>query len=274
MFRCYKQKNRVGSRVSQRRLGLSLMELLIAVSIMSGIAASVGAVAMAVQTSNDYNQSHDLAVQHGRVALLRIRRTIREATFTDDFPGFASFSEFIGPWEFPDTLVVWHPQKTASNPQGLPANVDGPPLFEELVIFAPDPNAPDHFLEITLPGDNQPVPDWSDTAFWSAELVAIKTSDTVKKVVLTDHLRVAQVSDASLSLPEERGVAQFLVRPTRAEWDAFNSDADPLTWTDVYGQQRGVRQSWCEIEFQLESKTISVTPQTIPFFGSAAVYFQ
>jgi prepilin-type N-terminal cleavage/methylation domain-containing protein len=252
------------------RRGLSLIELLIASSIMLLIAGALGMLAMTAQMSAEYGHGHSHATQHARVALERIERTLAGATASEQFPGFAAFNESVGGWDFPDTLVVWHPEGAAVDPEGLPR-------FDELVIFCPDPAAPNRLLEITLPDDTRTAYAADDTSSWQTALAAIKAANDGERVELTDLLRTADPGDGDL-----RGAVRFVVtvRPSQAEWADYEGGTiawDDINWVqDIHGSQAGLRQAWCRLELQLLPEGIDGKAPSdelaLPFFGSAAVY--
>ena len=247
-----------------------MVELLIATSIMAIIAGALGTLAMSVQVGNQHSFSQSTITQHGRVVMDRIQRTLNGATANENFPGFAVFSESVGPWEFPDTIVVWNPSGQAADPAGLPR-------VNELVIFCPDPASPTQLVEIRIPGDTQPVPPLSDVAAWQTSLSWAKTTNTAQRVVLTDMVRAPAVGS------QPRGAVRFqaVQRPSDAQLQAYRSASlawEDVAWVqDVYSSNTGLRQNWCRIELQLVPPVMGRQPiasETIPFFGSAAVYYQ
>ena len=267
-----RRHNRPRSAPQRRRRGLTLIELLLAMVVMSIVMAALGMLAAAVQASNEYTQSHGVATQHARVTLGRIQQKVAAAAASEDFPGLAVFAESVDGFDFPDTLVVWAPD-------GAPANADGPPLFRELVIYCPDPAAPHRLLEITVPNDSRATPPLTSTSTWMSELAAIKSSNTATKTVLTDDLRTAPVSQLD---DAPRGVVRFDERilPSQTDWASFQSGSlawEDVPWAqDVYGASSGLRQSWCRIELQLVATGgggVSGSDAAIPFFGSAVLYY-
>ena len=181
-----------------------------------------------------------------------------------------------GGWEFPDTLVVWHPD-------GAPADPEGLPQFDELVIYCPDRSLPNRLVEMTLPGDARTVPPPEDTAQWEAEIEAIKRGSRWRAVMLTDLLRTGRVGNGALG--SRRGAAQFAVRlrPSQEEWQQFANGEigwDELAWVQgIYGSQTGLRQVWVRIELQLvpgDRAAADTSGATIPVpaLGSAALYYQ
>ena len=67
--------------------GLTLLELLVAMSIMAMVVVSLGTLANGVQQGFDYTEGHSTATQHARVTLERITRSVREAQASEQFPG-------------------------------------------------------------------------------------------------------------------------------------------------------------------------------------------
>ena len=269
---------------SRRWSGLTLLEMLISISIMSIIALAMGGMAMSVRQTTDYTQGRGAAMQHGRVALERINRLVSGAYTAPSHPGAVVVYDLIGAYRFPDTLLVWRPA-------GDPANPSGPPLMSEVVIVCPDPAAPSQLVEITAPTDSRQVPfDAStlNTTAWRNALVAIKTANTSQKTVLTDLLRTASAtSNGSTSgTGSLRGAVRFEceLHPTAAEWTAYK--AGTLAWSNMAWAQSlyntnaltGLRQVWVRSELQLmpddmQGQQDTTGQRVIPFFGSTALYY-
>jgi len=262
--------------VRPRRRGLSFLELLIAVSIMVMLAGTLAALGQAVQQGFEYCEGYGEATQHARVVLDRIQRTVNEATANEQFPGFLVVGDQVGVWDYPEVLVVWHPTGMPADPQGLPR-------FNELVIYCPDWYLPNRLVEITVPGDTRTVPAPTDLAAWRSELAAIRKAADRQSVVLTDLVRTAVVPAAVDS--SVRGAVRFAsrLRPSKEQWEEYQAGTrswEGLSWVQwIYGPQTGLRQAWVRIEIQLmpgESWVANDTSryQPLPFFGSAAVYYE
>ncbi len=262
-----------GRTAESSRSGLTLLELLLAMSILVMLAGSLGALAQAVQSGAEFGEGHGGATQHARVALERITRTVSRATASNRFPGILVASTTVGTWRFPDTLVVWHPTASARNPKGLPC-------FDELVIYCPHPDHANQLVEIVVPegSDARTVPEVSDTATWLTELESLKRANLSNAVVLTDLLRTGVVSGSATV----RGAVRFVerLRPSNTEWEAYQAGSQSwktLSWVQgIYGPRAGLRQAWVRIELQLVPATVSGgrrEQEAIPFFGSATLYY-
>lgn len=263
------------SGARRRRDGFTLAELLSVTVVMSLVAATMAALSSAVQISADHQYGQGLAMQHGRVAIERIERTVRGATANEQFPGFLVVSYSLGGYAYPDSLVVW-------SPEGDPADADGMPRMEELVVFRPDSSDPTKLMELRSVGDTRSAPVPSAISAWQSELEAIQYNTQATRAVLTDLMRVATATNSSGSLLGKRGCVRFEVRlgPSDAEWAEYKAGTrawENLSWAqDLYGSTNGTRQAWCRVELQLrpgdvDSNEVEVA---IPFFGSGALYYQ
>jgi len=254
---------------------MTLLELLIAISIMAMVVGTLGALARGVQEGYTYTEGHGTATQHARVVLERISATVREATTSPEFPGVLVVSEEDGGWEFPDTLVIWHPDGPPADPAGLPR-------YNELVMYCPGPALPNRLVEMTVPGDTRTVPPPESTSQWETEIEAIKSGSRRRTVMLTDLLRTGRVEEGALG--SLRGAARFAVRlrPSQEEWQAFKDgeiDFDDLAWVQgIYGSQTGLRQVWVRAELQLmpgdQAAADSASATPVPVLGSAALYYE
>lgn len=264
---------------------MTLLELLIAISIMVIVVGTLGSLAKGVQEGYQYSEGHAAATQHARVALDRIVRTVSEAVASEQFPGVLVVTEEAGQWWFPDTLVVWRPD-------GEPVDPDGLPRYGELVVFCPYPAEPNRLVEITVPGDMRPVPPPEDAGQWAAAIEAIKAGADVEAVdnsgsqstvTLTELMRVCPVAEGSLS--QRRGAVRFQrrLRPSQGQWTAYREgglDWGELAWVQgTYGPGTGLRQVWLRIELQLipseeAAGNHRADGRPVPFFGSAALHYE
>jgi hypothetical protein len=256
-----------------RRRAVTLLELLIALTIVVMVAGALGAITRTVELGFEYNQGRGTATQHARVLLDRISRTAQEATANEQFPGFIVLAEQVGLWRFPDTLVIWHPD-------GDPAAPDGLPRLDELVIYCPHPEAPGTLVEITT-SDTAALS--QDEAVRKAQIDAIKRSNSSEVSGLTSLMRTGGVDDGGNA--QLRGALRFetLLRPSdeqlKTEAEDLGVDWEDLPWVQgIYGSHTGLRQAWVRIELQLMTGDPPAPGavdrrQAIPFFGSAALYY-
>lgn len=263
---------------NETRRGLTLIELLSAMMIMTMIVGTLGAMAKAVFVSSEYGQGHAATSQHARVAIDRIGRAVRGAYASELYPGFGVIDEQVGVWRLADTLVVWRPRVTPSTPTAEPFHAEGPPRFNELVVFCPDPDEPNQLIELTAAdGDTRDM----TTATLFSDVESLKRSKSSKKVVLTDLLHAASLNGNS----EQRGAVRFevQVRPTEQQWADY--EAGSLAWGDlpwvqgVYSSKTGLRQVWVRIEMQLTPAAAAAVSEKeqlppVPYFGSAALYYE
>ena len=263
----------INQQAANRRSALTLVELLLAVAILSLIAGALGALARTVSIGSQYSSNASTSVQHARVTLERISRTIESATANENFPGAIVVAETVGGLRHPNSLVVWRPPSAPADSAGLPR-------FNELVIYSASTSAANELCEFTAPGDTRIVPAITDTAAWKSEIAALKGAAGTKKTLLTDRIRVSSSGGEA----EKRGAIRFEVarRPTLTELAGYRAGTtawDELPWPQgIYGAQAGMSQTWVRIELQLvpfaSSRIVSSSENVFPFFGSGAIYFE
>jgi hypothetical protein len=254
------------------RRALTLIEMLTAMSVVSLMTVSLGALAHAVRISSDYTEGTTNATQHARVAFERISRAVGQGLASESFPGAIVFADTVGSWTYPDTLVVWHPTGAAANPTGMPQ-------FNEIVVYCPNPATPNQLLEITSPTDTRVVPAITDLSTWNSELANLKTGLASQKVLITDLVRTATPTTGTVA----RGAVRFAVElhPTATDWANFRAGSlafSSVPWVQtIYGSQTGLRQTWVRGELQLmPGYNLPSDPSgqvAIAFIGSAALYW-
>jgi hypothetical protein len=251
---------------------------MIAVTILAMVAVVLGTLSNGVQRSYEYTDGFGMATQHGRVVCDRIIRTLQESYANEKFPGFIVVPEQQGTWRFPENLAVWHPAGTPAAPADLPR-------FNEVIVYCTASNSPNNLIELTVPTDTRTVPSPNATEQWLNEIRTMKVSANSKIVTLTTLLRACAVPAQANSV---RGAVRFetRLRPDDTQWQAYKSS--PQTWAHctslpwvqgLYGTQGGLRQSWVRFELQIMpgltwTANDPRAQRAVPFFGSAAVYFQ
>jgi hypothetical protein len=246
--------------------------MMLAVAVLSMMTVALGALTQAVRVAADFTEGTSAATQHARVALHRIDAAVTASFANEAFPGAVAFADTIGLYNYPDTLVVWRPAGDPAAPAGLPQ-------FNEIVVFCPNPSAPNELLEITSPADTRQVPPITDLATWSSELATLKTGPTSQKILLTDLVHSASPSGEPAVL---RGAVRFAVElsPSAQAWADYQASSitfDEVPWAQtIYGSQSGLRQTRVACELQLMSSLggTSSASAAIPFFGSAASYWE
>jgi len=254
------------------RRGMTVIELLFAVMIMAMVAVALQAMVSSVQLANDYSQGYGTATQHARATLDRIQSAVHQAYGNGVYPGVWVTADTDGQWTYPNTLIVWQPS-------GTPANPSGPPLVQELVIFCPDPNAPNDLVQLTVPGNTTSVPT-TNTASFTTLIDGLKTNSSANKVVLTNLLNVVTITDSASPGTTARPAVRFVVTlsPSAASWSAYLAGTTPwngLVWPQgICSSAEGRRQVWVRYEIQLVpgvtwSGENSAAATPAPFFGSA-----
>ena len=259
---------------SRGRAGFTLIELILALAIMTMIVGSVGILASAVQDGSEYSNGYSTAALYGRVVSQRIRDTVSQSHASNGFPSCLVVGETEGGWRFPDSLVVWSPEGAAANP-------DGSPLVSELVIFTTNPANPHELWELTSRSNMNATPATSDEFAWQSLLASLKGDSASDVVILADQLRTATVTGATTpGFATLRPCLRFerRVLPSEAEWNGFLANTiawDNLAWAQtIHGASTGMRQVWVRYEMQLipAVEAGAEAPDDlppIPFFGSA-----
>ncbi|MHC2066827.1 hypothetical protein ACYFX5_05110 [Bremerella sp. T1] len=252
------------------KLGLSLAELLVASAVMGIICLSFGSLAMSVQMANEYSQEKNLIGQHARVIQQRIERAMQNAHTTEQFPGILPIAYYESSYDFPQAVAIWNPETTAATNY---------PQVDELVIFTIDPDSPNRLLEVRSSSDSSSAPDLTDEAAWRslvANLVDASSSDIVE---VSNLVRAGKIGS------NFRSTLRFQTRilPTDADIAAARAgsiDWEDLNWaTSIYSSKAGLRQVWCQFEWQLVPDTNfnnhgNLQEESVPFFGSSAIYYQ
>ena len=257
-----------------RDRGMTLVELLVASSIMALAVAAIASLGSAAQSSAAYGNAHGSAVEQGRMITSRIARTVEEATVNDKFPGFIVISNTVDGERYPDALVVWHPDGAAADPDGWPRK-------DELVIYTPHPIFVNTLVELTMPDNAATVPEISDTAAWQTLLLSAQLGASSKQTVLTRQLRVCTTNGAVIPVgynPQRRGAVRFesRLRPSEKELASYTAaelDWEQMTWPqNIHSSETGLRQAWLSFEIQIMPEGVAGA-EAVPFFGSASLYY-
>jgi prepilin-type N-terminal cleavage/methylation domain-containing protein len=246
------------------RRGLTLVELLVSITIMSMIALVLATLSTAVNQSYDTATNLNRMTQHGRSAIRRIEKAINSAHASPQFPGLMVHMHVFSTESLPETLIVWAPD-------GVPNNPDGLPLVQEIIIFRPNPSNPRELLQMTRESDTSEVPALGDTSAWETLLSEFENDS--KSIKLTKYLHTFS-PNSSTTLGRVR--FNLRLRPNQAQIDTHYGGG--ANWEDIYWPQNlftattGTRQHECLIEIRLrDDAPASQDPMT--FWGCSSVLF-
>lgn len=263
----------------RHRRGLTLLELMIAMSVSTILVGALAVLASATRQTSDYNSGQSAAVQHARVVHDRLQRFVGEAYATETYPGVVVVDETVNSNRYCDTVVIWHPS-------GAPTNAAGPPLVKELIIIGPDPNDPKRLMEFTAPTDTRTIQlnDASlNTTAGRTLISSIKTASTTIKTLLTPLVRTASTGTSGSNATRAAVRFECELHPTAAEMTSYRGGS--LAWEDIawpqgwFSTSCGMRQVWLRSELQLVSEeynadgTLPTTAIGLPFLGSATNYY-
>jgi len=259
------------------RRGMSLIELLMAMAVLSIVSVAAVGLSSGVHQTWTYGQEYGTATQHARVVLQRIGVLVAEAHHTPLIPGVAVLYEDDGGSRFYDTLVIWHADAATTNP-------DGPPLASECVVICPDPDDPTRLVEIRDYSDMRKIiveDKEINKPTARAVINDVKTSPTAEKTLLTDRLRAPSLALGGA----RRGSVHFFSRQTPTINEISDHEDDLLDWEDMswpqgrFGSQTAMRQYHLRIELQLmpsREDAVNATNdgRAMGYFGSAAHYYR
>lgn len=249
--------------------GLTLVELLIAMTIVVTVVGTLAGLGQAVHMGAAFSEQTGIQTQHARVTLERIARHVRRSHTNNRFPGFLVIPDMVSGHELPETLVVWSPEDEGGNPIE-PADPEGLPRFNELVVISPAPTSSNglwELWELRFPKDDvEKVPEIGDWDAWREEIDLLK-QEPESEVVLTDQVQTVAVAETG---GQPRAAVRFdgLLRPSDDELENYRDKWEDAPWVQgLYGPNTGLRQAWLRIELQLGRDAPT------SFFGSATRYY-
>lgn len=267
---------------AERRRGLTLVELLIAGTVLSLVSLVLGGLVMAVQTAKAHTDGLEEATLQARAALDRIRFMVAEAGVYQvpgepTTPGLAVVKHRWSVYDLPDVLVVWSGGRSGGlGDAGLHRRR---PRIDELVVYAPDSETPHRLVELAWPGNHSTI-DFRDADF-GRTIRSLVSSGEADSVLLCDRVRVSPLSGWLGASGSEVGNVRFDLTWT-PEGSALSS-ASPGTeeWFDlpwvrgVVSPGSGLRQATLRMELQVEPREGQPSrgetrPIAVPFFGSAS----
>ncbi len=263
------------------RGGFTLVELMSSLVILTMTVTVLSGLILSVSQAWDHATTLEESRQQAQATMSRIRWMVQQAgTYR-----LAGQSTTIGvgivtqtwvSYQAPSVLVVWSGGATGGMADlGVQSRV---PVASELVVFAPDPQTPSKFVELTFPGDSTPV-DFRAAGF-STTINTLLTSVNRKSVKLCDRLRVTTGQNfmwyGAVSVGNSR--FELMYSPTDAQIAGASPGSqawNDLAWAQgMVGADNGLRSLNVRIELLLERDPAK--PQTdgnyttaLPFFGSA-----
>ncbi|MDA7952128.1 MAG: prepilin-type N-terminal cleavage/methylation domain-containing protein [Pirellulaceae bacterium] len=255
----------------QCRQGMTFLELMISMTILSAIVGTMGIIALSMEAHYQNQQGRANASQHARVVFERINRVVHQASSNNVFPGLLAVDTDINGVSFPGTLVVWKTDR--------PIEKELKPLYSELIVFSFDPDRPQNIVQFQNLSDTREVPPIDQTGTWKSEIAAFKANGLTTKLVLTKLLRTRTVADSN-----SVGILRFKTRylPSEEELESYKNKTkswELLTWpTTPFQKESRLRQVLCQTEIQLlptaKGQREDPTGETsIAFFGSSTHYY-
>jgi hypothetical protein len=250
---------------------LTLVELMIAASVMSLVAVTLGGLVQAVDTARTYVSGMQMACSQGQFAVARIGSAIERAgTYRIGTGQTVAGLAVIRDAERADILVVWTGGREDSLATKSPLN--RLPLASELVIFTPDPDVPQRLVEIADPFATGTV-DFASPSFATRVRQLISSSTADERVTLCDRVRVARLGAMTAAAlrfgaettPDDGAVAT--TTPGTNNWRG-------LPWYGgVSSSKGGLRHVLVRIELQMLTQGKAGDPENqvaMPVFGAAS----
>jgi hypothetical protein len=243
---------------------------MLASTVLALIAGTLSILAVSAHVGSKRQRGVTLLMQHGRVAKDRIERDVLAAYANEQFPGFVVIADTVDGYRFPDTLAIWRPA-------GKPADPTGLPLVGELVLYTTDKDNRSELVMVTWASNTSSVPATSDEGSWRRLRDSMLKSKTARRTTITPYLRAESIDQKESHDKKPRAALLFTarLRPDESEFAAYRRG--DLTWPDLHwpqgirGGSVGLRQNWCSFELQLISAEDEA--EILPFFGSAAIYY-
>ena len=267
--------------VSRRGLslrGMTLVELMIAMTITAMITVILGGLVLAVHTVREYSEGSEEVVGQTQASFDRIQYMVSQTgVYRVDgrptVPGIAVVNQTYSDTIVPNILVVWSGGSFGGmSAKGVQSRL---PLFSELVIYTTDPDDPSQLVEMTFPGDSSSI-DFQAADFDATILQYLSSGNPTKTKLYT---RIHTISTSSNSAPDSTTIGAVRFDPRFTPSDSDLAATAPLTddwltlnWAQgIVATDSGMRQVTIAIELQLEiigkgSGNASISP----FWGSAS----
>ena len=113
------------------RGGMTLLELVVAMTIMVMVVVALGGLTRTVQQGFEYSEGYGVATQHARVVLDRIAQNVCQATANDQFPGCIVVAETVNSYSLPGYAGALAAQRIAGQSDGPAAVLRAADLLSE-----------------------------------------------------------------------------------------------------------------------------------------------
>ncbi len=286
-----KTKFRVPSSEFRVRIGMTLAELLISMTILSMMSVVLAGMSNAVNSAWSYTKGIEETDLQAQAALERIEYMVAQTgtyklTGQPTRSGMTVVTRPVGRSQLPDVLVLW----TGGRSGGMAANgvQSRLPTVGELLIYTWDPNNRANLIEVAFPGQT--------TSFnfaasdLSTQVTNLLNATTAEIIPLCARLRVSSLSTTSTttsssissSTMQSVGNLRFTLSQNPTDTELASAAPQTTAWMQLnwpqgtFGNRSGMRQSTLQIELQVEPAGIaraSDTVTAIPFFGSASLRY-
>jgi prepilin-type N-terminal cleavage/methylation domain-containing protein len=262
------------------RSAFTLVEMLIAVSILGFSAAVMSGVLLAVNSAWDFSTALEDTRRQAQATSSRMKWMVQQAgtyklSGQSTVIGLGVIPTSWGTYMAPTTLVVWSGGSNGGmTSQGVQTRL---PLAGELIIFSPDPSNPAHLVEVSFPGNSTPV-DFQAASF-STTIQTLMSLPTRQTVLLSDRLHVVPSPQGGTSLSAV-GSTRFERNLTPTDSQIASTAVGSLAWNSLswgqglVGSNQGLRTVSVRFEFLLDPVPNSSTTNSdgftvaVPFFGS------
>lgn len=251
------------SPVSQRhqaaqQAGFTLVELVMSLATTALLIVVLSGLIMAVHRAREHTHGLEDATTQARATLERIRFMISQAGLHEISgqpiqPGLAIVPHRWGVLDMPDVLVVW----SGGRQGGLADNgvLDREPLISELIVYGPDPAAPQQLVEFAFPSQTGELS--FQASSFDSTILSLLESSAAEKLVLCDRVRVSQLDAYGWFAAATQANVRFQLETTpTAGAIAATSPGSPewfaLPWAQgVVSRLNGLRQTTVQVELQV-----------------------
>jgi hypothetical protein len=252
-----------------RPSGMTLVELTVAMSVMSLVVVVLGGIITVVDASRRHIEGLHEATALGRFAVGRVHDAVnRTGTYRIGPGGTVAGIGVVWTDGRPETLVLWTGGRDASLAEQSP--LSRRPRANELVIVTPDPIDPTRLVEIVVPNATDEV-DFTASTF-ATRVRQLIASPNAEKITLCDRMRVVQLPGTTVA------AVRFEGEETPTDGQLAGTAAGGAAWRDlpwaggISTSTSGLRQVALRIEIQVisfGSAHVSAASPALPVFGSA-----